>query len=40
VYREAVAHANLACRYAEEALILPEELETLKEAHKFTTTDK
>lgn len=34
--KEAVAHANLAYRYAEKALILPEELEALKEAHKFS----
>lgn len=37
--KEAVAHANLAYRYAKETLILPEELEALKEAHKFTTTE-
>jgi len=37
--KEAVAHAKLAYRYVEEALILPEELEALKETHKFTTPD-
>jgi uncharacterized membrane protein len=36
---EAVAHANLAYRYAEKALILSEELEALKEVHEYFSLD-
>jgi uncharacterized membrane protein len=33
--QEAVAHANLAYRYAEKALVLPEEIEILQKHHQF-----
>jgi uncharacterized membrane protein len=33
--QEAVAHANLAYRYAEKAFVLPEEIEILQKHHQF-----